>query len=237
MHGLIQHFRLGHADFFWRLRTEPRVLETFAKIWGVPAEDLLVSFDGGNLSRPSQRQQKGWEHLDQGSANSDLLCVQGCVVLTQCNGGINFYRDSHALHRRFFRHRKSKGNWYKLTEKDKDWYFNRDAKPTTVNAEPGDIILWDSRTVHWGEPPTDQPRLCLYVSYLPRSRANAKQLAKRLDTFAVRRMTSHWAVPVKLFPLTYQHYGHPELLERFPDRPTIRDEDMTPTMWRLVGRE
>lgn len=236
MHGLLQHFGIGHAQWVWTLRTEPKILKIFARIWDVPVEELLCSFDGANLTRPTKRSQHGWEHLDQGSSDSEFKCVQGCMVLQTCDGGLKFYKNSNRKHAKFFKkfNITTKGNWHKLNEEEKAWYTAR-CETTEIPNIAGNLVLWDSRTVHWGYAPTNVPRMCAYVSYLPRSRATPKQLERKLEVFKLRRMTSHWAVPCKLFSETFQHYGHPELLEKFPKRPTIKDEEMTSEMWRLVG--
>ncbi len=48
-HGIIQHYALGHEQFIWDLRMEESVINVFAILWGT--RNLLVSFDGANLSR------------------------------------------------------------------------------------------------------------------------------------------------------------------------------------------
>jgi len=235
MHGLIQHFKIGHAPFAWAIRAEPKILEVFALIYGVPASELLASFDGGNLSRPGQ--SKAWPHLDQGSKSSEFACYQGLAALTSNNGGLCVYDKSHLQHGKFFKKTgiNSHGNWYKLSAADQAWYAKQDCDTVLISPPAGSLVLWDSRTVHWGQPPTDVPRLCTYVCYLPRSNATPKQLEKRLAVFAARRMTTHWPYPVRMFSETFQHWGHPELLTRFPARPTIADSQLTPTMRRLIG--
>jgi phenylpropionate dioxygenase-like ring-hydroxylating dioxygenase large terminal subunit len=40
---LIQQWSIGHAQFIWNLRTNPKILHVFERIWNTPAEDLLVS--------------------------------------------------------------------------------------------------------------------------------------------------------------------------------------------------
>jgi hypothetical protein len=45
---LVQNWSIGHAQFIWDLRTKNKVIEPFEKLWKVPKEDLLVSFDGTN---------------------------------------------------------------------------------------------------------------------------------------------------------------------------------------------
>ncbi len=47
-HGqLLQHFGIGHAEFLWKIRENPKILHVFECIWNT--NDLLVSFDGASL--------------------------------------------------------------------------------------------------------------------------------------------------------------------------------------------
>jgi len=60
------------------------------------------------------------------------------------------------------------------------------------------LILWDSRTVHYGSEaikgrPSPNIRTTLYVSYSPRSKCTQAILDKRIDYFENRVMTNHWA--------------------------------------------
>ena len=41
-------YGVGHEQFLWDLRTEPTIVDQFAKIWGTEA--LLSGFDGLNFS-------------------------------------------------------------------------------------------------------------------------------------------------------------------------------------------
>ena len=63
------------------------------------------------------------------------------------------------------------------------------------------MILWDSRTVHYAaQPKGDTYRMVVYVSMLPAIGISETNLKKKRKAFEEKRTTSHWAVPVKLFP-------------------------------------
>ena len=61
---------------------EPNVVEAFAKIWGT--DELLVSFDGMNVTLPSRDKPaaKPWPHVDQSPLRRGLHCVQGIINLS-----------------------------------------------------------------------------------------------------------------------------------------------------------
>ena len=39
-------------DFMWYIRSKPKVVSAFARVWGTEKEDLIVSFDGCCAFRP-----------------------------------------------------------------------------------------------------------------------------------------------------------------------------------------
>merc|ERR1712224_888095 len=89
-------------------------------------------------------------HLDQNpSSKPDLDCVQGMVPLlpvTKVSGGLQVVPCSHNEPKRSqisgrYGHWSGKGEWCVLRKTDpaKD-------KAILLLAEPGDLVLWDSRT-------------------------------------------------------------------------------------------
>jgi hypothetical protein len=56
---LLQHFSLGHMKPVWDIRQHNKVCETFEKIWDIPKNDLLVSFDGLSVHLPPEKTNKG----------------------------------------------------------------------------------------------------------------------------------------------------------------------------------
>jgi hypothetical protein len=64
--GLVQAYGAPHESFTWGVRSEPAVLDVFARLYGT--EDLLSSFDAVNISLPNRRDLpdvKPWPHVDQ----------------------------------------------------------------------------------------------------------------------------------------------------------------------------
>jgi len=84
MHGmLLQHWRVGHAQWVWDIRQNARVLNAFCQIWDVRrAEDLLVSFDGVSIAPRHETTGRGhyknndWFHTDQRYADAGLECAR-----------------------------------------------------------------------------------------------------------------------------------------------------------------
>ena len=92
---LLQHHEIGHAQFIWDIRQNPKVKKVFQDIW--KTSHLLVSYDGMSLHLPQPRNKKGyargyylgndWLHVDQSYAKTGFQCVQGFVSLYDINEG------------------------------------------------------------------------------------------------------------------------------------------------------
>jgi hypothetical protein len=233
--GMIQNFGIGHAEFVWALRTHPAVLAVFAELWGT--DDLLVSFDGACAAPPylaTQNTNKSWAHIDQDERKAgQYLCVQGLVTLQYAG-----YDKGHLLHAELFKkfaiERKTK-DWVKLTEAQQEWYFSKGCREIYVNAPPGSILLWDSRTPHWAKRPIStalQPRLAVYLCYTRRDKATVRELKRKQKAFTERRMTTHWPSEATLFPKKAWPNFRPDV---FTDRPTITNPSAA--VLRLAGFE
>lgn len=255
--GLIQHYGIGHAKFVWELREFLSVRKVFATIHGLDDSketktktQLVVSFDGACLSKAETTKvdpvKNSWAHMDQGPKTTGNM-VQGLMSLTQAGpgrGGLICYKNSHKLHTDFFMRfpemvaKIGSNDWVKLEQKHKDWYFRRGCIETQVEAPPGSLILWYSKTVHWAARPVKSyplPRAAIYLCYQPRRDGTEKQLKKKREVFAARRMTSHWPLKSKMFATRMRDWGDETLKIRFPDQPTIRDDEVTPVMKQLAG--
>jgi len=183
---------------------EPGVLDTFAKIWGT--EDLLVSFDALNVTFPNRKdipRLGGWEHVDQSPFRRGCHCVQGILNLSPSgpeDGGLMAYPGSHRLVDEFFDTMTEKSEWdmmdlFSFDEKQLQWFWERGVVPEKVCAEVGDLILWDSRTIHYGSVPTeksDQIRTAIYSTYTPARLASEETLAKKAEIFGNWGGTTHW---------------------------------------------
>lgn len=97
-------------SFTWGVRSEPGVIDAFAKLFGT--DDLICSFDAVNVSFPNRRdlpELKPWAHQDQDPERSGFRCVQGLVNLNPCgdnDGGLVVLKAGHNIskeyHKTFF---------------------------------------------------------------------------------------------------------------------------------------
>jgi len=59
------------------------------------------------------------------------------------------------------------GGWdwrdtFHFTVKHMQWFYDRGCRWVKPSTDPGDVVLWDSRCVHYGESPSsDSPRLAM----------------------------------------------------------------------------
>ena len=100
---LIQQYGLGHAQFIWNLRQNPKCVEIFAKLWNCSPEELLVSFDAASFHMPPEVTNIGWHrktwvHTDQSYLRNDFECIQSWATAFDVNEGdatLAFYEKSH----------------------------------------------------------------------------------------------------------------------------------------------
>lgn len=220
---LIQQYGLGHAQFIWNLRQNPKCVDIFAKLWNCNPEDLLVSFDAASFHMPPEITEIGWHkktwfHSDQSYLRNDFECIQSWVTAFDVNDGdatLAFYEQSHKFHKDFAQHFNitEKDNWYKL-ENDTQMQFYKDKGCTEryIKCPKGSMVFWDSRTIHCGVEPRKNRenttfRCVVYLCYMPRILSNEKELKKKIKAFEEMRMTSHWPCKVKLFPKMPRTYG------------------------------
>ncbi len=210
MHGmLLQHFGVGHSQFMWNLRQNPSIVAIFATLWGVKPEDLLVSFDGASIHMPPETTKKGkyrktWFHTDQRFTNSKFQCVQSWVTGLDVNAGdatLTVLPKSHLFHHGFavkFGKTDFDENWFKLEDQPQiDFFFDKGCTPISIKCPSGSMVFWDSRTMHCGQEsmPWRQNtnfRMIGYLCYVPRSRAEQKELKKKRKMFDNLQMSTHW---------------------------------------------
>ncbi|KAH7398788.1 hypothetical protein DE146DRAFT_504849 [Phaeosphaeria sp. MPI-PUGE-AT-0046c] len=202
--GMYHGYRVQHEKVIWDARTEPGVIDAFEKLWGT--RDLLVSFDGMNLTLPSAdlKPSTPWPHVDQNPKRKGMQCVQGILNLAPNgpdDGGLVVLKGSHNANETFFKlHPESAGagtwgsmDWHGFNEKEVEWFKNRGCEEIKVCAEPGDLILWDSRQIHYNKvPSTQNVRAVMYICYTPASFASKEDIEKKADHFKNRFGTTHW---------------------------------------------
>eukprot|EP01130_Rhizamoeba_saxonica_P007129 TRINITY_DN2867_c0_g1_i3.p1 TRINITY_DN2867_c0_g1~~TRINITY_DN2867_c0_g1_i3.p1 ORF type:complete len:317 (+),score=48.15 TRINITY_DN2867_c0_g1_i3:26-952(+) len=193
------------SEAAWFIRGLPNVKQAFATIWDT--EELIVSMDSLIIWKPWWLDDRWLPvteglHIDQNPfSKPEKLCVQGMMPLYEVTpeiGGLEVVPGSNNRVPEF-RHRypkfKGSGDFCVLANNDP-----MQGNGKLVLAEPGDLILWDSRTVHGGlvgngEVSDTEPRLARLsqtVCMVPRSRASNKVLSQRKKGFEKGWGFTHW---------------------------------------------
>ena len=129
--------------------------------------------------------------------------MQGIINLSHAgeeDGSLVVVPGSHACVEEFFDTMTKPEDWeYRdnryFSEEDMDWFRKRGLSPKKVLAEPGDLIVWDSRTIHWGGEPTEKSdvvRTVIYAAYAPASMASPEAIAAKQQVFNINGATTHW---------------------------------------------
>lgn len=199
------HYCSAHEKFMWDARTEPGVIKAFSELWGT--DELIVSFDAFNVTLPGRKDDdfKPWPHTDQAPERKGLSCVQGILNLSPSgpkDGGLLLTIGSSALFEEYFETHEKRPrlspdvkhyDLYLFQPEDLDWFKSKGCKEIKVEAEPGDLILWDSRTIHHvAKVETEQIRSVIYVCMTPRDLASREDLDEKKDIFENYEATTHW---------------------------------------------
>lgn len=197
-----ENYGVVHERFMWEARMEPGVVEAFSKVWGT--DKLLVSFDSLNITLPNLKAARApWPHIDQAPRKRGLHCVQGIINLSHAgpeDGSLVVIPGSHRLVEEFFDTKTDPATWeWKdnryFNQEEMDWFRSHGLNPIKVLAEPGDLILWDSRTIHWGGEPTEKSdtiRTVIYAAYAPAEMASEEALIEKRRVFEAYGATTHW---------------------------------------------
>ncbi|GAA82776.1 MFS transporter [Aspergillus luchuensis IFO 4308] len=206
--GMYLHFSAAHEKYVWDVRCEPGVIAPFAKLWGT--DELVVSFDTVNITLPQSivgtYDSQPWPHCDQAPERKGLVCVQGIVNLSSAgpdDGGLIVMKGSAPLFDQFFEENPVTGptpwrtakhkDFHPFSDKDLDWYRERGCELIKVCAEPGDLILWDSRQMHWAQFGTsDVVRTIVYATYTPAAWMSEEDREKKKELFEGYETTTHW---------------------------------------------
>lgn len=212
--GIIPSQGIGQSAAQWYIRSTPAVKQTFAAVWD--DDDLLVSFDGMALWRPTAvnpnwltNRGGSWLHIDQHPiTRPGFQCVQGLVSLIPTSPSIGGNVVVPGSHRLF----ESIPDVYtdrlaRIDGQIDHFRFPADdpriqTSPLMAHMEAGDMLLWDSRTIHCSSPAivdsddhvTDRLlRAASLVCMMPRSRSNATVIERRRKAIAERGSTTNWS--------------------------------------------
>ena len=210
--GIMPSYGIGHSESQWYLRGIPNVKKAFAKIW--ESDDLLTSFDGVSLWRPwninpdwKTESGQSWFHIDQHPISKPgKQCIQGLVNLLPTSkeiGGNVVIPGSHKFFKDLtdeYHERLSK----LPLEIDHFRFPNDDPKLSSDKAvmchmEPGDMLLWDSRTIHCSNSGTslDQEtntliRAASLICMMPKYLTSEDVLEQRREAVDKLISTTNW---------------------------------------------
>jgi len=214
--GIIVSDAVGQSSFLWYVRGIPKVSQVYKTIWST--DRVVTSFDGFCMHRPfeynsSWLTKSGWYHVDQnGTKKPHKICVQGLVNFYDSgpeDGGLVVVPDSIHIFNDIFKTRAGRTDFVVLHRNDEKGIWRNECrrkglKPIKVCAKAGEMIVWDSRTIHCNAPatkarelPTDgsllEPRrLVAYVCMTPLKRLTRSVAEKRKNAYYKGDTTSHW---------------------------------------------
>ncbi|KAG6360020.1 hypothetical protein INS49_011076 [Diaporthe citri] len=243
--GMLLPYGACHEAFVWDIRSEEGVLSTFEKVYGT--EDLLVSFDTINYgfhNRKNLPSNSPWPHQDQDPEIPGFRCLQGLVNLLPNgpnDGGLIVCKGAHLLSEEYHDHFRGKedripqwtNEWYGFKDEGMQWLKDRGCEWVKLEAEPGDLLLWDSRAPHYNVPATgNQDRLAIYTCYMPVADASQDDLIRKKDAWDRKVGTTHWPNAQVLGTNTAIRNGKPESVQR--ERP-LHEPVLSERAFKLTG--
>ena len=240
--GILPSYGIGHSKSQWYLRSIPNVKKAFAKIWGT--EDLLTSFDGVSLWRPwninprwKTESGQTWFHIDQHPiSRPGKQCVQGLVNLLPTSeeiGGNVMVPGSH----KFFKNipQEYEERLAKLPLGVDHFRFPNDdpklssQKPIMCHMEVGDMLLWDSRTIHCSNSGTslskgtkELVRAASLICMMPKEKSNPEVIKRRREAVKKVISTTNWSDKFRNadeFPIILEANDRGKY--KWPDKPNL----------------
>ena len=179
LHGIIEHYGIGHSRFMWKVRCNQKVQRIFRGLWGITEQErLITSFNGCCIIRPIEGSRRAhfnpkrtWLHTDQTPNTTNnhnmpspfwshgVKAIQGSVNLMDSDeDDACFYvlTGSHRYHARFFRahaneFKKPTRDFFIMKPQHIAWFEQRGCQRLAITVRAGDMTLWDSRLVHCGK--------------------------------------------------------------------------------------
>ena len=98
----------------------------------------------------------------------------------------------------------SNSDWKVLSESELEFYRTRGCEEKRIKCPRGSLVMWDSRTVHYGgaslKPPHEQTfRLVGYVCYRPRYFISSENLRVKREAFANLDTMNHHPTNGRVF--------------------------------------
>jgi hypothetical protein len=210
--GIMSNKSIPQTRGPWIIRSLESLRSVFRRIWST--DELIVSMDSIIMWLPwwinySWHPVSEGLHIDQNPFfKPEKSCVQGMVALTDVSsdiGGLQVLPRSHLPDAK----KVFMDSHPHLSAFPSDWCVLRSEEQRTqqpfarlLKARAGDLILWDSRTVHgaWvgngpqysAEENASLARLAIPVCMTPKAFASASVLNKRRQGWASGAVYTHW---------------------------------------------
>ncbi|KAI8316330.1 hypothetical protein K4K59_000231 [Colletotrichum sp. SAR11_240] len=199
--GIFNRFGVAHEQFMWDLKSEPSLIDKFARVWGT--DELLVSYDGINLSLPVSERPKTdpifapWSHVDQSPLRTGLQCVQGILNLLPNgpdDGGLMVLEGSSEYYAELwehFDHKKGENGWNTWEQQ-----------------------FLDEEMCSWLE--SKGCKFAAYVCYKPASMVSDEAKEKRKEAWKNKDCTAHDPSIIRLTPRLPPdtHHSYQQAVER-----------------------
>ncbi|KAL4924823.1 uncharacterized protein BDV17DRAFT_284403 [Aspergillus undulatus] len=248
--GMYFAYGSTHEKMAWEARSEPAVIEIFEKLW--ETKELLCSFDGLNISLPRRKDlnRSPWPHCDQNPNRKGMQAVQGLLNFAPNgpqDGGLMLMKGSAKLFDEFFAQKRDAYDHedapppelkymdlFLFHQKDLKWFEDRGCELVKINMEPGDFVLWDSRTMHYAcLPEGEQIRHVQYICMTPRRFATEKALELKRQCFENYLGTTHWP-HCNIRPAAEKPMRDGEVCPKYRSEPFEKPE-LTDTVLKLAG--
>ncbi|KIV99694.1 uncharacterized protein PV09_08627 [Verruconis gallopava] len=248
--GMYFSYGSAHEKMAWEARMEPKVIEIFEQLW--ETKELIVSFDGMNISLPRRKdlQWSPWPHTDQNQRRKGMQAVQGLLNYApngDKDGGLVLMKGSAKLFDEFFKVKRESYahedapppeleymDLFLFSDKDVKWFEERGCELIKINMEPGDFVLWDSRTMHYAKlPEGNQIRHAQYICMTPRKFASEQTIKLRKECFDNFYGTTHWP-HINVRPSDEMPMRNGEVCPKYRKEPFEKPE-VTDRMLQLVG--
>lgn len=145
------------------------------------------------LPQPERADVKPWPHIDQSPKRKGLVCAQGIINFAPNgpqDGGLVVVRGSHNLIAEYFKKHgmppepRTWGpeDYFSFIAEEVDWFKEAGCEVVKVCADPGDLIIWDSRTIHYNRLPESQQVRSIVCKIGPPPPPTRHILSRRLLT-------------------------------------------------------
>ncbi|GAA5884857.1 hypothetical protein JCM6882_007127 [Rhodosporidiobolus microsporus] len=202
--GMYGTHGIHQEQFVWDIRLEPGVKKAFETLWGT--DKLVTSMDGATVMLPGMpplaENLRQWKHIDLSPWREGFFVAQGLINLNDNgpnDGGLLVMKGSSRLMKDYFDEvgrpplpQEGKIDWHTFREDEMKWFTDRGCELIKVCADPGDLIVWDSSTIHQNRPPSgDRDRVVTYVCMGPAELMTEEDKAVREEVFSGGWGTSH----------------------------------------------